>query len=561
MAVCDGCLHWLLAQRDRGMVRAVPVLAAADQAASMAFWAAAGFDVDAYSADFAARRAGRRRAAPGGRRAGSDRDRGGAYLHVHDVDATHDAWAAAGLPVSAVRDEPWGMREFHVVDPGGNRVRIGRSIPRLAGCRQPVVAAGRHLPGVRAQLRRLRRRRHRRPARRAVPPGVHRRPGRRRHLAEPVLPVPPGRRRLRRVRLPRRRPRLRHPGRLRRPGRRRPPPRAAGDRRPRPQPHVERAPVVPGRAGGRGRAAGSGPATSSGTDGARRGAGRPTTGRACSGDRPGPGPPTASGTCTCSPPSSPTSTGPTTRCGPSSTRSCASGSTGASTGSASTSPTAWPRTRPCPTWRSGSRCRGAAAAGHPYWDRDDVHDVYRQWRRVTDSYDRDVAFVAEAWVETPVQLARYLRPDELHTAFNFEFLQASWDAAGLRTAIDTSIDALAEVGAPPTWVLSNHDVVRHVTRYGGGEERRAPGPGRGPAHAGPARRRLRLPGRGAGPAPGHRPARRGAAGPDVLPHRRRRAGSRRLPGAAAVVGRRRPRSGSGRTGPGRGCRSRRGGTG
>ncbi len=118
----------------------------------------------------------------------------------------------------------------------------------------------------------------------------------------------------------------------------------------------------------------------------------------------------------------------------------------------------------------GFAVSGAASAGHPHWDRDDVHDVYRQWRRVTDSYDRDVAFVAEAWVETPVQLARYLRPDELHTAFNFEFLQASWDAAGLRTAIDTSIDALAEVGAPPTWVLSNHDVVRHVTRYGGGEE-------------------------------------------------------------------------------------------
>ncbi len=118
----------------------------------------------------------------------------------------------------------------------------------------------------------------------------------------------------------------------------------------------------------------------------------------------------------------------------------------------------------------GFAVAGAAAAGHPHWDRDDVHDVYRRWRRVTDAYDRDVAFVGEAWVETPVQLARYLRPDELHTAFNFEFLQAPWDAAGLRAAIDTSIDALAEVGAPPTWVLSNHDVVRHVTRYGGGPE-------------------------------------------------------------------------------------------
>ncbi len=125
-----------------------------------------------------------------------------------------------------------------------------------------------------------------------------------------------------------------------------------------------------------------------------------------------------------------------------------------------------------PDLAAGFLVSGAAAAGHPHWDRDDVHDIYRQWRRVTDSYARDVAFVGEAWVETPVQLARYLRPDELHTAFNFEFLLAPWDAAGLRTAIDTSIDALAAVGAPPTWVLSNHDVVRHVTRYGGGEEGR-----------------------------------------------------------------------------------------
>ena len=122
-----------------------------------------------------------------------------------------------------------------------------------------------------------------------------------------------------------------------------------------------------------------------------------------------------------------------------------------------------------PDIAGGHAASGAAAAGHPHWDQDDVHEVWRQWRRVIDAYQREIIFVAEAWVETPVQLARYLRPDELHTAFNFEFLLAPWDAAGLRAAIDSSIDALAAVGAPPTWVLSNHDVVRHVTRYGGGE--------------------------------------------------------------------------------------------
>ena len=111
---------------------------------------------------------------------------------------------------------------------------------------------------------------------------------------------------------------------------------------------------------------------------------------------------------------------------------------------------------------------GPAPSGHPYWDQDAVHDVYRGWREVLDSYPGDRVFVAEAWVETPAQLARYLRPDELHTAFSFDFLLADWDATSLRNAVKGSLDALAGVGALPTWVLSNHDVVREVTRYGGG---------------------------------------------------------------------------------------------
>ncbi len=112
-------------------------------------------------------------------------------------------------------------------------------------------------------------------------------------------------------------------------------------------------------------------------------------------------------------------------------------------------------------WATG----GPAVEGHPHWDRDEVHEVYRGWRRVTDAYAGDRVFVGEVWVQTPERLARYLRSDELHTAFNFTYLLASWDAKSLRTAIDDSIDALSAVGAPATWVLSNHDVVRHVTRY------------------------------------------------------------------------------------------------
>jgi alpha-glucosidase len=108
--------------------------------------------------------------------------------------------------------------------------------------------------------------------------------------------------------------------------------------------------------------------------------------------------------------------------------------------------------------------------GHPHWDRDEVHDIHRRWRRIADEYrdrpGRSRTFVAEAWVTPPERLARYLRPDELHCAFNFDALRAPWDAAALRRVIDDSTGAIWAVGASATWVLSNHDTIRHRTRYG-----------------------------------------------------------------------------------------------
>jgi alpha-glucosidase len=103
---------------------------------------------------------------------------------------------------------------------------------------------------------------------------------------------------------------------------------------------------------------------------------------------------------------------------------------------------------------------------HPYLDRDGLHDIYRQWRRVADAYQDPRVFVAEAWMDNQDRLARYLRPDELQTAFNFDFLTVPWDAGAARASIDRTRTALGAVGAPATWVLSNHDVVRHVSRYG-----------------------------------------------------------------------------------------------
>ncbi|HEV2344170.1 MAG TPA: glycoside hydrolase family 13 protein [Actinocrinis sp.] len=104
----------------------------------------------------------------------------------------------------------------------------------------------------------------------------------------------------------------------------------------------------------------------------------------------------------------------------------------------------------------------------PYFDQDDVHDIHRSWRRILDGYPGGRIAVAEAWAPSLERLAAYVRPDELHQAFNFHYLTTPWDAEALRAVIDRSLRTAGLVGAPSTWVLSNHDVQRHVTRYGGG---------------------------------------------------------------------------------------------
>jgi len=102
---------------------------------------------------------------------------------------------------------------------------------------------------------------------------------------------------------------------------------------------------------------------------------------------------------------------------------------------------------------------------HPHWDRDEVHEIYRAWRALADEYEDPRVFVAEAWVQSPERLARYVRSDELHTAFNFDFLLAPWQAQSIRRSIETTLRTHSAVGASPTWVLSNHDTIREVSRY------------------------------------------------------------------------------------------------
>ncbi|MDQ3383200.1 MAG: glycoside hydrolase family 13 protein, partial [Actinomycetota bacterium] len=108
----------------------------------------------------------------------------------------------------------------------------------------------------------------------------------------------------------------------------------------------------------------------------------------------------------------------------------------------------------------------------PMWDQDGVHQIYREWRAVLESYnpgadpEQDRILCAEAWVEPVERAMAYIRADEMHQAFNFDFLQSAWAARELREVITHSLAAAEMVGAPSTWVLSNHDVVRHASRLG-----------------------------------------------------------------------------------------------
>ena len=100
----------------------------------------------------------------------------------------------------------------------------------------------------------------------------------------------------------------------------------------------------------------------------------------------------------------------------------------------------------------------------PYFAQDGVHAIYRDWHEVLDEYTGDRVLCGEAWVEPLDKLARWVRPDEMQQTFNFAYLETPWNASALRSVIDRSIAAFSSVGAPSTWVLSNHDVVRHATR-------------------------------------------------------------------------------------------------
>ena len=116
----------------------------------------------------------------------------------------------------------------------------------------------------------------------------------------------------------------------------------------------------------------------------------------------------------------------------------------------------------------------------PMWFQDSVHKIFRSWRRILESYPGDRAMCGEAYVLPLKKMALWVRPDEFHQTFNFRFLDAGWDKAALVSAINESFEAFDEVGAPSTWVLNNHDVIRHVSRFGGDFGRTTASDGIGP---------------------------------------------------------------------------------
>lgn len=105
-------------------------------------------------------------------------------------------------------------------------------------------------------------------------------------------------------------------------------------------------------------------------------------------------------------------------------------------------------------------------APRPPWDQPGVHEVWRRWRRIANGYQPPRILVGEVWVDTQESLAAYLRPDELHAAFNFDHLRCPWHPTALRAVIERALRTNGRAGAPTTWVLENHDVLRARTRYG-----------------------------------------------------------------------------------------------
>jgi alpha-glucosidase len=102
---------------------------------------------------------------------------------------------------------------------------------------------------------------------------------------------------------------------------------------------------------------------------------------------------------------------------------------------------------------------------HPLWDRDDVHEIYADWRRVFNTYDPPRFAVAEAIVH-PMRRARYASADSLGQAFNFAMQDADWRPEDYRQVINAGLADMINTGSTTSWLLGCHDTPRVASRYG-----------------------------------------------------------------------------------------------
>ena len=127
--VCRACISWL---RGRvGMLDVTPTLPVVDMDQSVAFYEAAGFDVRVYEGGgFAFVRHDGESAFDLGLESGMDpaTNKAGCYVIVPVPDEWHALFTELQYPVTELRDEDYGMREFTLTDPSGNHLRFGHSI-------------------------------------------------------------------------------------------------------------------------------------------------------------------------------------------------------------------------------------------------------------------------------------------------------------------------------------------------------------------------------------------------------------------------------------------------
>ena len=103
---------------------------------------------------------------------------------------------------------------------------------------------------------------------------------------------------------------------------------------------------------------------------------------------------------------------------------------------------------------------------NPYlWNQPGVHQIFKRWRAIADSYDRELTLLGEVWL-SPADAADYIRPGELKQVFYFDLLQQPFEAGAFRLSITETLAGLKNAEGVPTWTLNSHDVHRVVSRYG-----------------------------------------------------------------------------------------------